>query len=76
MAIGDDATNAGYSLVSNTDIVKDGAKEINRTRDYVGLLKISVPNGKAAYRTASGITSGTADPSGGTDGDVYFKILS
>lgn len=76
MAVGDDATAAGYSLVSNTDVVKDGAKEINRTRDYVGLLKVSVPNGKAAYRTASGITSGTADPSGGTDGDIYFKILS
>jgi hypothetical protein len=34
-----------------------------------------VPVGKAAYRTASGITSGYADPTGGNDGDIYFKII-
>lgn len=76
MAVGDDASAVGYSLVANTDIVKNGATEINRTRDYVAQLKVTVPTGKASYRTASGISSGTADPTGGTDGDVYFKILS
>lgn len=76
MAVGDDATAAGYSLVANTDIVKQGATEINRTRDYIAQLKAAVPNGKSAFRTAAGISSGTADPSGGTDGDIYFKILS
>jgi hypothetical protein len=76
MAVGDEAQAAGYSIVSNTDLVKDGATEVNRTRDYVAEVKATVPTGKAAYRTAAGITSGTADPTGGVDGDIYFKILS
>lgn len=76
MAVGDEALAAGYSLVSNTDLVKDGAQEINRTRDYVAEVKGTVPTGKAAYRTASGIASGTAAPSGGTDGDIYLQIIS
>jgi hypothetical protein len=38
-------------------------------------VKALIPTGKAAYRTASGISSGTADPTGGTDGDIYFKIV-
>lgn len=76
MAVGDEALAAGYSLVSNTDLVKDGATELNRTRDYVAEVKSTVPTGKAAYRTAAGISSGTADPTGGVDGDIYFKILS
>lgn len=76
MAVGDEALAAGFSLVSDTDLVKDGAKEVNRTRDYVAEVKGTVPTGKAAYRTAAGISSGTADPTGGVDGDIYFKILS
>lgn len=76
MAVGDDASAAGFSLVANTDIVKQGATEINRTRDYIAQVKATVPTGKSAFRTSSGITSGTADPTGGTDGDIYFKILS
>jgi hypothetical protein len=75
MAVGDEAQAAGYSIVPDTDFVKNGPTEINRTRDYVAQLKVATPNGKAAYRTASGVTSGTADPSGGTDGDIYFKII-
>jgi hypothetical protein len=75
MAVGDEALAAGYSLVSNTDLVKDGATEVNRTRDYVAEVKGTVPTGKAAYRTASGISSGVADPTGGVDGDIYFKII-
>ncbi len=79
MAVGDDATAAGYPIVPNTGtegIVRDGAQEINRTRDFVAQIKALIPAGKAAYRTAAGITSGTADPSGGNDGDIYFKIIS
>lgn len=79
MAVGDDATTAGLPLVPDTGpdgLVKDGAKEINRTRDFVAQTKALIPNGKAGYRSASGISSGTADPSGGVDGDIYFKILS
>jgi hypothetical protein len=75
MAVGDEALAAGFALVSDSDLVKDGAKELNRTRDYVAEVKSSVPTGKAAYRTAAGISSGTADPTGGVDGDIYFKII-
>jgi hypothetical protein len=79
MAIGDDAAAAGYPLVPGTGasgLLRDGNDEINRTRDFVAQVKATVPVGKAAYRTASGISSGTADPSGGADGDIYFKIVS
>jgi len=79
MAVGDDATAAGYPIVPSTGIdglVKIGYQEINRTRDFVAQVKALIPTGKAAYRTAGGITSGTADPTGGNDGDIYFKIIS
>ena len=77
MAIGDDAAAAGFPLVSpSTDLVKDGAREINRTRDEVAQTLALIPVGKPAFRTAAGITSGTGDPSGGADGDIYFKIIS
>jgi hypothetical protein len=78
MAVGDDAAAAGYPLVPDSG---DGGKthngylEINRTRDFIAQLKALIPGSKAAYRTAAGISSGTADPTGGTDGDIYFKIL-
>jgi hypothetical protein len=78
MAIGDDAAAAGFPLVPDTGEegkVRWGAREINRTRDQVAQTKALVPVGKAANRTAAGITSGTADPSGGNDGDIYFKVL-
>jgi hypothetical protein len=78
MAIGDDANAAGYLLVPSSGpdgLVKDGAKEINRTRDYIAQVKVTVPTSKSAFRTASGITAGTGDPTGGSDGDVYFKII-
>jgi len=78
MAIGDDATAAGFPLVPDTGEegrARWGAREINRTRDHVAQTKATIPVGKTAYRTAGGITSGTADPSGGSDGDIYFKIL-
>lgn len=79
MAVGDQAAAAGYPLVPETGEegrVRWGAREINRSRDLTATVKALVPTGKAAYRTASGITSGTADPTGGNDGDIYFKIIS
>jgi hypothetical protein len=76
MAVGDEAQAAGFSLVANTDIVKNGAMEINRTRDYVAEVKGTVPTTKSAARSAAGISSGTTDPTGGSDGDIYFKIIS
>jgi hypothetical protein len=79
MAVGDQAAAAGFPLVPDTGEdgkVKWGARELNRTRDLVAILKILIPISKDNYRTAAGISSGTAEPTGGTDGDIYFKILS
>ena len=79
MAIGDAAAAAGYPLVPDTGEegrVRWGGREINRTRDFIAQVKALVPVGKAAYRSAAGISSGTAAPSGGNDGDVYFKIVT
>jgi hypothetical protein len=78
MPIGDDAAAAGFPLVPDNGEegrVRWGGREINRTRDEVAQTKATIPVGKAAYRSAAGISSGTADPSGGNDGDIYFKIL-
>lgn len=79
MAVGDDALAAGYPLVPDTGEegrVRWGGREINRCRDFIALVKALIPTGKSAYRSASGISSGTADPTGGSDGDIYFKIIS
>lgn len=78
MAVGDDAEDAGYQLVPDTGEngkVRYGAREINRTRDYVAQVNKKVPVNKSGFRDASGIRTGTANPSGGSDGDIYFKIL-
>lgn len=78
MAEGDQAQAAGFSVVPDTGEqgrIRWGGREINRTRDYIAQVKALIPTGKAAYRTAAGISSGTADPTGGTDGDIYFKIV-
>ena len=78
MAIGDNALDAGFSLVPDTGEegrLRWGGREINRTRDYIAQVKAQIPVGKDAFRTAAGISSGTADPSGGNDGDIYFKII-
>lgn len=78
MAIGDDAIAGGYPVVPGTGEqgkVKYGAQEINRTRDFVAQLKALIPGSKSAFRDAAGITSGTAAPTGGADGDVYLQTL-
>ena len=79
MAIGDDAASAGYPLVPGTGSedakVRYGAREINRTRDLVAEERALRPAGKAGYRQAAGISSGTGNPTGGQDGDIYFKII-
>lgn len=78
--IGDDAKAAGYPLVpeeGEEGRVRWGARELNRTRDFIAQLKNLIPTGKAAYRTAAGITSSTSVPSNstGADGDIHFKTL-
>jgi len=78
MAIGDQAIAAGYTTVPDTGEegrVRWGAREINRTRDFIAGLKALIPIGKSGYRSAAGISSGHGDPSGGSNGDVYFKII-
>jgi hypothetical protein len=78
MAIGDDAIAAGFPLVPDTGEdgrVRWGGRELNRTRDLVAQVLRRIPGSKAAFRTSSGITSGSAAPSGGADGDIYLQIL-
>jgi hypothetical protein len=81
MAVGDDATAAGFPLVPGTGEdgkVKYGAREINRTRDIAALIKAAIPVGIDGYQNASGITYGTAAPSdadGKPNGTVYFKLV-
>lgn len=78
MAVGDAASAAGFPLVPDTGEegrVRWGARELNRTRDFIAQVWALIPVGKAGYRAAAGITSGTADPTGGNDGDIYFKIV-
>lgn len=77
MAVGDDANAGGFPLVPDSGAegrVKYGAREINRTRDFVAQVKKLIPKSKAEYREAAGIKSGSDEPSGGTDGDLYFQI--
>lgn len=80
MAEGDQAQAAGFAVVPDTGEegrVRWGAREINRTRDYIAQVKALIPLGRAGFRNAAGITSGTTDPSpaAGADGDIYFKII-
>lgn len=79
MPAGDAASAAGYPVVpesgSDNARVRYGAREINVTRDLIAALKNIIPVSKAGFRTSSGISTGTANPSGGVDGDIYFKII-
>lgn len=92
MAIGDDAAAAGYPIVPNTGEegkVRYGAREINRTRDFVAQVKAlilavwPVSRGgtggttKATARANLGFTSSTGVPSNSTgeDGDIHYKTL-
>jgi hypothetical protein len=94
MPVGDDAQAAGYALVPDTGEggeVRFGARELNRTRDYIARVKALIPNtwpvtkgGTGGTtpdqaRTNLGISSGTGDPSdsngGAVDGNLYFKIV-
>lgn len=80
MAVGDEATAAGFALVPDTGEegrVRWGAREINRTRDFVAQIRLLIPIGKAAWREASGLTSGPTLPANsvGDNGDIFFKIV-
>ncbi len=78
MAVGDDATEAGLPLVPGTGEEgkrKWGAREINKTRDYIAIFARLIPKTKEGFRTSSGITIGTGDPTGGDDGDIHLKVI-
>lgn len=78
MAVGDAAEAYGYPLVPDTGEsgrVRWGGLEINRTRDMIAQVAVNVPSGPVFARVAAGITSGSADPSGGANGDIYFQII-
>lgn len=81
MAIGDQALAAGYTIVPDTGEegrVRHGARELNRTRDYIAGVKATIPTSPLEYRVAAGITAGIAfpdDADGKPNGTVYFKIL-
>lgn len=81
MAIGDDATAAGMPLVPDSGEegrVRWGAREFNRTRDFVAQVLAQIPVGFAGYRAAMGIDYGPTLPSdadGKPDGTIYFKVL-
>lgn len=79
MAVGDDAKADGYPLVppnGEEGRVRYGYREINRTRDFIALVARRIPSSKAAFRTAAGITYGTAEPTGGDTGDIYFRLIT
>lgn len=80
MAIGDDATSAGFPLVPDTGEegrVRWGAREINRTRDLVAQTRALIPVGKSTFREKSGISfgEGDVDPNTLDEGDIYLRII-
>ena len=90
MAVGDAAEAAGYTTVPDTGEegrVRWGAREINRTRDFIAQVKSLLPAvwpiekggtggaTKLSAKTNLGITYGTLNPVGGTEGDIYLKII-
>jgi len=69
MATGDDATAAGYDLVSGTDDRRDGWIEDNKTRDYLAQLA-AVVEGKVTGAVT--IKTGTTLPPAAENAGVIF----
>jgi hypothetical protein len=70
-----EAAAKGWPTVPSTAYVHDGNVEINTSRDLAAQTDNKIPTSAASWRSKSGISSGTAAPSGGADGDIYFKII-
>lgn len=80
MAVGDAATAAGYPLVPNTGEegrVRWGAREINRTRDFVAAVLALIPTTLAAWRDKLAIRYGPTVPSNseGVEGEIFLRVL-
>ena len=74
-----------------TGLVKDGDAELNRTRDFIAQVKqlilqtwpisrggtggTTVAEARTNLGICGAITYGTAAPTGGNPGDVYFKYI-
>ena len=80
MAIGDAAAAAGFPLVPGTGEEgkrKYGAREINRTRDFVAQVAGMVPVGVDGFRSAVKINAGPGvpGPNDGVEGEIWFQII-
>lgn len=76
------ATNLNSATLTDERVLSHINLVDPETIDVTKLTTIPLNKGgtgattKAAARAALGITSGTADPTGGDNGDIYFKIVS
>lgn len=80
MAIGDAAAAAGLPLVPGTGEEgkrKHGAREINRTRDFVAEAIKMIPVGVDGYRSSVKINAGPGvpGPNDGVEGEIWFQIV-
>lgn len=66
MAIGDTAAAAGLDLVAGTALANTLDTEENKTRDYIGDLKLKMP---ARIRTGTTLPGTT----GNTVGEIFVK---
>ena len=66
MAIGDIAASAGLDLVSGAALANTLETEENKTRDYIGALKLAMP---ARIRTGTVLPGLT----GNTVGEVFVR---
>lgn len=79
MAVGDEAISVNYPIVPGTGEegkVKWGAREINRTRDFIAQVKKTIPKNLNDYRSVLKINYGPGipGPSDGVDGEIWFKV--
>lgn len=80
MALGDDAKAAGYSLVPGSGEegkMKYGAREINRTRDYIAQVLKLVPKNREDLRVKAQMTVVFGDPlpTDGAEGEIVFRVI-
>lgn len=80
MAIGDEASGLGWPLVRSSDLIREGAQEINRTRDMAAEAYNKVPNSQTNFQKAAGIRVGTEHPDGlgepNGNNVIYFRYMA